>query len=88
MSCANGPMAVGRSKLAWNGTIHSGCTGTPSSATDPLPVTRWPMPSQSSSTVMPGAWRGTKAITLTSRPSWNCCIACVGIQCAKIAPVQ
>ncbi len=66
MICATGPMPVGRAKEAPKGTTHPGSTGTPSKATEPEPVVRWPKPSQSSVTVTPGASRGTKARCCTS----------------------
>ncbi|MOA33212.1 hypothetical protein D3C78_1544890 [compost metagenome] len=53
MICASGPTVVGRSNEALNGTSHSALTGTSANCTEPLPVTRWPKPSQSSITVTP-----------------------------------
>jgi hypothetical protein len=50
----------------------------------PLIVARWPMVSQSVSTVTPSASRGTKAST--SRPSGSS--ALTPIQAAVSAPVQ
>ena len=48
-------------KVRWCGTTRSAGTGTASRRTVPLAVVRWPMPSQSSTTVSPGASRGTYA---------------------------
>ncbi|MPN62640.1 hypothetical protein SDC9_210392 [bioreactor metagenome] len=87
MICANGPMVLGCSNEAVNGTTHSGATRTRSNCTEPLPVTRWPKPSQSSTTVTPGALRGTNTRYWRS-PCASCALTRVGIQCAKMAPVQ
>ena len=86
-SCANGPMVVGRSNEARKGTTQAGSTATASNDTEPLPVTRWPKPSQSSTMATPSARRGMKASSVTSRPSC-CALTRVGIQCANSAPVQ
>ncbi|SLJ82247.1 Uncharacterised protein [Mycobacteroides abscessus subsp. abscessus] len=49
-------------KIGENGTTSAAGTATSSRVTVPEAVVRWPMPSQSSSTVRPAASRGTNAI--------------------------
>ena len=80
-------MVVGVSNEVLNGTIHAGSMATWLKDTEPLPVTRWPNPSQSSTMSTPGAVRGTKTSRLVSTPL-VLLTASVGIQCENKAPVQ
>ncbi len=84
MICAKGPIEVGCSKSAAKSRTQKGSTGTLSRIVVPDPVTRWPKPVQSSTTVMPGVSRGTKASVL--RPSSS--LATTAIQCANSTPVE